>query len=507
MGLSDKLAGVVDGYYKVFDPQKFNQRKAQRAIDSLTYRNSRQSRIVRGNKTTRGSGDSHVTEPDLDTLREKSRELDRDNIFAKAILDRLLEAILGTGISINIQSPNKGWNKKAERLFMDWWHSMPDARGMFSGPEFEKMVYRTLKVDGDVLVVMTKSGKLQIVEGDRIRTPKKFDKDDSVVHGVKMDKLGKPEAFYVFPHADKKRDKATNFETIDAKDAIFLGERHRYSLTRGIPCFTQSMELFDDIDAFTEASIIQQKISASHVMFIERNGGLDALDGISSAEDEYGNARQEQVMSPGTILYGDKGESAKMLGASQTGQQFGPFVTQLLRFAGIDFGLPLEILLLDFSKTNYSSARASLLTAHKHFIEQHKRFVAQFMAPVVKRKISEFMKKGLLARRDEDAYMVGSVPPKMLSLDPSKETKADVERIKAGLTSNREVCNSSGTDWQDTLGYRQDEILEAIRIADNVVKRTGVDVSFRDILGMNSDFKSEIFNEEEPNERSQDDTE
>lgn len=507
MGVSDALANAVDGFYKVVSPSKYNQRKLQRDLSSkLTYRTARQSRIVRGSATSKGSGDSHVTEPDLDTLREKSRELDRNNLFAKAILDRLNESIFGVGIDIDIVSPNKNWNKKAERLFMDWWNGMPDARGLFSGPELEKMVYRTKKVDGDVLIVMLKSGQLQVIEGDRIRTPKKYDKDKNVVHGVRVDKYGKPIQFYVFPHNDNKREKASDFSVIDAKDAIFLGERHRYSLTRGIPCFTQSMELFDDIDAFTEASIIQQKISASHVMFIERNGGIDALDGVETTEDEYGNSRQEQVMSAGTILYGEKGESAKMLGASQTGQQFGPFVTQLLRFAGIDFGLPLEILLLDFSKTNYSSARASMLTAHRFFLQQHRQFVHQFMAPIVEWKLKQFIKSGALGEPARN-YSVTSVPPKMMSLDPSKETKADIERIKSGLTSNREVCNSNGTDWIDTLKYREDEIREAIKIAQNVVKATGEDISFRDILGLSSDFKSEIFNSEETDGSTENDTE
>lgn len=501
MGVSDKLAGVVDSYYKVFNPKEYHIRRLQRELSQkMGYRNATKSRINSSIRRGNYSADDHMSEVNLDTLRDTSRGLDRDNMFAKAILDRLEEAVVGNGIDFRVQSQNKAWNRKAERMLKSWWNDTPEVRGLLSGPDLERMAMRSAHVDGDILfALLDKRGQIQAIEGDRIRNP--HNKADNVVNGVELDALGMPTRFYVHPHEDRRanrRGKKPEPTIIESDNAVFYALRHRFSQTRGVPAFTPNMELFEDIDAFTEASIIQQKMSAAHVMFIERNGGLAGLDNVTTEEDSFGNQDQVQTFKPGTVLYGEKGESAKMLGASQTGQQFAPFVTQMQRFAGLDFGLPLEILALDFSKTNYSSARASLLTAHKCFKKKHEQLVRSFLKPIFTWKINQWIKSGRLEERDD--FDIAASPPKMISLDPAKETKADVERINAGLTSNREVCNTNGTSWKDSLDYRAEEIEYAAKIAKNVVKRTDEQWSARDILGLSQKYNESIFREEDESE-------
>lgn len=503
MGVADRLANLVDGYYKIVSPYKYTQRKLQREMSTkLSYRNARKSRLNSSVRRGNYSADDNLSETDHDTLRDTSRDLDRNNMFAKAILDRQEEAVIGNGIDFKIQSPNKAWNKRAESLLRGWWYATPEVRGIFSGPDLERMALRSSHVDGDILFnLLDKRGQIQAIESDRIRDP--FRGNDNIVNGVELDRLGRPTKFYVHEHEDRRRNRGKGKDpvVIEAGNAVFLALRHRFSQTRGVPAFTPNMELFEDIDAFTEASIIQQKISAAHVMFVERNSGIGDLDNVITEEDALGNQDQVQTFKPGTVMYGEKGESAKMLGASQTGQQFAPFVTQLQRFAGLDFGLPLEILALDFSKTNYSSARASLLTAHKCFKKKHEFLLRNFLEPIFRWKIAAWQKSGMLGERSD--YDVTASPPKMISLDPAKETKADIERLKYGLTSLREVCSINGTSWKDTLQYREDEILEAAKIAKNVVKRTNEQWSARDILGLNKDFVDSIFvDEDEPGNKN-----
>ena len=492
MGIGDKLASMVDGYYKITDPAKYSQRMGARELASaFRYRSAKNTRLSSNIRYGNASADHHIQEFDLDVMRDKSRALDRDNIFFKSIMDRLGEAVIGDGVKLNFDSGNKRWNARAKRLCYDWWNGSPEARGMFSGPEIEKLVFRAFDVDGDVLCVkLPNSRKIQVIEGDRIRTPNDKRKDN-VINGVKLDAMGMPIEYYVFPHADVSVE---TYATISAEDAIFFANRHRISQTRGIPTSAQSIELYEDIDAFTEASIIQQKMSANHVMFVERNGGVDMLDNVTTTEDSQGNQRQEQISNPGTILYGEIGESAKMLGASQTGQQFSPFVTQLLRFSGLPYGMPLEILALDFSKTNYSSARGSLLTAHKSFLLRHKKFVREFLEPVFRWYVSLLVRSGQLDDRD---YVLTSTPPKVISLDPAKEVKANVEKIQAGLTTNKDVLVAEGVSWRDVMNDREEEILHAYKIATNVVMKTGEQWSTRDILGMNKNFNPSVFQTEQ----------
>ena len=502
MGISDKLAGFADSYYKITDPQKYKLRLGERQLASnLGYRATKNNRLRSNIRFGNKSADEHTNEAELDTLRDAARALDRDNIYAKAILDRLGEAILGQGVEIQIQSPNKNWNKKATKMFNDFWNDSPDIRGIFTGKEIEKLVFRAIDVDGDILINKLNNGKIQIIEADRIRDPRKASKN--VEKGIELDRFGAIKKFHIYEHEDRINSRSKHESTtINAEDAIFLANRARLSQTRGVPRFAPAFDLFEDMDAFTEASIIQQKMAANHVMAVTKHDHESIH--TTTEEDSEGNEREQEITAPGSVVYLEAGEDVKMLGASQTGQQYSPFITQLLRFSGLPFGLPLEILSLDFSKTNYSSARASLLTAHKGFLMRHKKFVREFLEPVIRWKIEMWVKSGELG--EVKSYSVSSTPPKMIVLDPVKETKADIDRIQSGLSSNREVCNVNGTSWSETLDYKEEEILKAIKIAENVVKKTGAKVDWRDILGQAKTFNEAIFREEEVDD-SENDTE
>ena len=225
----------------------------------------------------------------------------------------------------------------------------------------------------------------------------------------------------------------------------------------------------------------------------------------TEATDSLGNTYQEENFRPGQILYLDIGESAKILGPSQTGQQFWPFITQLLRFAGLCFGLPLEVVSLDFSKTNYSSARAAILVSHKAIVQKHKSLVRQFMEPVVRWKTENDIRKGILPMPSK-GYVISATAPKMISVDPLKETKADREKINGGLSTLRDIVSSNGQDWTEIMSQRSFEIEEASKIAKNLVKKTGEDWSARDILGIAKDYNADIFAEEQQDTEQQDES-
>ena len=499
--------GLINSVLKLISPHKYSKRVFDQAVAEevaqFRYRQAKRTRLRPILGSTLGSGDAHLSGGDLQTLRERGREIDRDNLFGASIMDRLEEQVIGEGINLRIQSSNKRFNGAVERLWKEWWDDAPEVRGILGGSDLERMLFRGCKVDGDILVVMLNDGSVQLIEGDRIETPSKLTDDENVINGVKVDGVGKILGYYITQSSDKVKHSKRQYKYYSADRCVFFAERHRSSMTRGISAFVRNMDLFNDIDDFMQASIIQQKIAASHVMFIERNGGLDALDGTETKTDSEGKEYQDQHIEAGIIMYGERGETAKMLGAGQTGQQFSPFITQLLRFAGLMYGLPLEILSLDFSKTNFSSAKASMNVAHKSFKKEHKRIV-KGIAKIVRWKVNEWVSQGLLQAPPSSGYVVSATPPKMTSVDPYKETLADIARIESGLTSMREVTASNGQDWREVLRFREEEITEAARIAKKIVSSTGEDWSARDILGSSKQYNPDITDDDD---NSNDDTE
>ena len=480
---------------RVKAPVGYGMRSMKDSKGSLSYRAAQTSRITPYRVGLGGSGDAHTKETDLWEMREYARRLDRDNVIAHAILDRSVEAVIGDGIRTHVESSSTSFADNAERLWKKYWNQEADSRGFRRGWELEALVYRSLKCDGDILVVKEDDGKISIVEGDRIATPsdKKNITDGTLHAGVHMDMRGKLLNFYVCKDAINNRNykhSYNDFMTISADRCLWLANTHRPSMTRGVTAFASSMQLYEDIDAFLEACIINAKMSVAHVMFIKReNGGAD-LDGTEETTDGWGNDRTEQVISPGTILYGKPGESASMIGSTMQMVNFGPFMKQLLRFAGISFGLPLEVVGLDFSDTNYSSARAAMLVAHKAHQRNHKTMVDNFLAPLMRWKIEQWIKEGLLNR--PAYYSVAATPPRQISIDPNKEMSAEVVKVQHGFSTNADVCSILGFDFDDVLQRRANEISKAKKAADKIDPD---DVNWRDLIGDAKNFDAALYSD------------
>lgn len=496
------LEKAVDYLYKVFDPKAYSERLAYRTASEhqLRYRqamdNRNRSSVTWGlNK----SEDSHLSEGDLNTLRESSRKLDRENPFVCSFNNRLEQSVIGNKLNISIRSSNSRWSEKATKEINDWWSDIPEIKGMFSGGQLERVLFRAKNVDGDILVVFLNDGRIQIIEGDRIQTPPGKGNDPLVFNGVQLNKFGGITGFYIAPDYDQRKTKAfkaDDYRFVNAADSHFIASRHRVSMTRGIPKITQNMDLMNDIDEFLNATIIHQKIVASHCMFIER---IDpGSENVFTNKDEDGNDIREQYVEPGMILTGKPGETAKILGPDQTAQQFGPVMSQLMRIAGMLYDLPLEMSILDFSQTTFSSARASLEVAHRGFSKQHNDFVKHDIAPILKWKLRQLMRQGVLDE-PRSFYRIEATPPKKISVDPMKETNADIARILASLDTHEDVCASNGKDFSDILQQRTREIESAAKAAERVVKRTDEEWQSRDIMGIE---KAKAYVQENGNNRN-----
>jgi len=494
MGIKNTLTSLVDGYREIFHPESLVKVKAARS--ALSYKHGKNRRLGPQSQAGKGSGDAHMASTEMTILREQVRQLDRDNYIAKSVMDRMLDCILGVGIKLQVSTGNKRVDALTEKLWEEYWGGSPEIRGLCNGQALERIILRSRKIDGDILIVRISNGSIQLIESDQIRTPSSLRSDRNVINGVRVDAFGRPVEFYVFPHEDaamQHNQDINKAAVIRAEDCIFVAERSRISMTRGVSAFASCIDLFDDIDGFIEASVIQQKVSASHVMVIEQKGGPDILD-TETAYDSKGRSMQVEETRPGSTLYLDVGESAKVLGAQQSGQQFGPFVTQMLRFVGLPFGMPLEITSMDFSKTNFSSARASLQLADKNFKREHNVMVREVLEKIFFWFLEDQIRIGNLPERK---YKINAVPPKMISVDPLKEIKAEIEKIGAGLSTLRDSAHADGKEWDEIMDQRQTEIMLASKIASNIVNSTGEDYSSRDILGTNVKFKPEIFQDEQ----------
>ena len=322
-------------------------------------------------------------------------------------------------------------------------------------------MYRSFLRDGDVATVKLGNGLLQTVEGDLIASPNASQLSNRMVDGVELDAAGRPVRFWLIDESSMETrnnaGRAALQGTIakDAQDVLFLARRKRLGQTRGEPAFAQSAWLFDQIDGHIEAVVTAARMAACFGVLVRRPGGFAGVPTSPSSDSTI--ERKDFRLEPGMVKQLEADEEVTTLSPAQPTQNFPDFLATIGRLLGLPFGLPLELVFLDFSKTNYSSARASLLQAYRKFRVDQFRFIAHWLAPIYRWKVAEWIADGKLDPL-EDALTHTWIPPGWQWIDPKAEADGHALALDLGLTTVAEIVEATGRDSAELFAARSREI-------------------------------------------------
>jgi len=420
-----------------------------RAVSRMltTYANSRTQRWESSprDKTTQ------QISYEIQDSRDRSRQLDERNGIATGLLNRCVDNVIGSGIRPQAGSSSESWNKKAEELFNDW-SSRADVRGLGDLYSYlQPLWFREYLVGGDCGIILLKDGSLQTVDADAISTPIKMSGQSNINDGVEMDNLGKPVRFWV-QNGDKTKHKA-----ISAHDFIYYPHIRTVRGTRGEPAFHQTDKYFDQIDGSIEAVVMASQMAAMFGLLIKSEGDIGTLTSLPTTSDARGTSKPAMDLEPAMIKHLMPGESIEQIKPEHPGTNYPEFISLILRLVGLPLGLPLELVLLDFSQTNFSSARASLIQAQRTFKNHQNSFRKTILERIWRWRISKFMKEGLLPNI-KDAFSHRWITPGWPYIDPDKEMQANMLAIDAGLSTLSITAAGLGYDYEELLAQRAKEI-------------------------------------------------
>ncbi|HHN72500.1 MAG TPA: phage portal protein, partial [Thermopetrobacter sp.] len=142
---------------------------------------------------------------------------------------------------------------------------------------------------------------------------------------------------------------------------------------------------------------------------------------------------------------------------------FGSFVETVLRHIAAGLHIPYELLAKDFSKTNYSSARAALLEAWRYFNGRRRWLTDYWLRPIYELWMEEAVDAGLIEApgfyANRDAYTACRwIFAGRGWVDPVKEAQAAKIRMETGLSTLEAECAEQGLDWEDVLRQQRREM-------------------------------------------------
>ena len=484
----------IDDFIGVFSPFAAAKRRYFRFISQNmfgSYRGADGGRL-RGSWMPGGGSADHDLLVDLPKLRERSRDLVRNDGIASGAVDTIITNIIGSGIrpqsrldkeTLKINEDYAEQLQKQIEKIWERWVDYADAGNRLDFYEMEELVERQRFVNGEAIVIplrVTNSQRrrpytlaLQVVEADRLTTPVGFYSNKSVRSGVEVGEYGEPVSYfirkvhpgdinYAMQVAATGLDNYTRYPAYNS-----LGDPNIYHLyhvkrpgqSRGEPFFAPVLNLFKDRFEYMESELVANRVAACFALFIKKDQAY--TNSIMRAKDENGQRMEE--LSPGLVEYLNPGESIESFNPNRPGGTFGLFIERVLRDISSGLNIPYEILAKDFSKSNYSNTRAALLEARRFFMMQQRFVSDKFGQPVLIALMEEAYLMGELPILDfyqnRAAYVRSRwIAPGWQWVDPKNEVEAAVSSVDANLSTLAEEAATQGQDWEDNLEQRAREL-------------------------------------------------
>ena len=305
--ISERLSNGMDNVVSFFSPKAGFKRKMYREAINISqkfgaYKGATRSRLYSSWLPGGGSADQDLL-PELTDIRERSRDLNRNDAHASGITSTMTVNVVGTGIrpqsrvdkeAIGIdEKAANDFQKKAERIWKKWL-PFADAGERMDFYEIQQLVDRQILENGEAIIVPTMlknknrpySLALQEIESDRLATPPDKRGDKSVRSGVKIGERGEPVSYFIQKtHPGdvmyRTKESAKEFVEIRAKNAyerrnIFhLYYVLRSGQTRGIPFFAPVLTYFKDLAEYAEAELVAARIAACFSLFITSESSMD----------------------------------------------------------------------------------------------------------------------------------------------------------------------------------------------------------------------------------------
>lgn len=406
---------------------------------------------------------------ELQILRVRSRDANRNHPVAVGASDTLAHNIVGSGLKPQSRIPYKligiseqraaDLQMQAEAAFEKWTpYASADNRMGFDELQFVALL-KTVE-DGEIIALPTWAKEswrpygrcIELLESERLSTPTKTKGGDkSIKHGIKLGSRGEPQTYHI-----RKANSLTEYLPIPARDSagrpkiLHVFPTRRPGQMRGIPYFAPVLTYFQDLASYLEAEIVAARVAACLSVFISK----DERFGMTGRESSSNSTVQE--LSPGLIARLNTGESINVVDPKRPGDSFAPFVESVLRLIGVGLGLPYELLVKDFSKTNYSSARAALLEGRRVFKTWRGWLAGKFCQPIWQLVIEEAYLRGEFDAPDFYKYLHEYTRAAWIGggwgwVDPVKEVEASRKAIDYGLSTLAKEAAAQGDDWEENL--------------------------------------------------------
>jgi lambda family phage portal protein len=440
-----------------------------------------------GAKSTRLNRDFNVSNnhfevqagSDREMLKARARWLSANNPITKSIDKSLQKNVIGTGIKLqsNIKDsdvPNaKALNDEIESLFEQWSSKNNfDITKRMDFTTFQLLALKHKITDGEILVnkIFTKDKdfplKIQLIESDMFDNAKTKNGSNNVLSGVEIDSFGAVIAYHL-----KKSYDGFASQRYDAESILHYYEMERATQYRGITDYAQTINNLKDFSAYQDSEIVKNRILSSFAIFMKTPNLKSSVFGDQQKGKAQGLTDPIKEITAGMIKYLKNGEEPHVVQSNQMNTAYNEFITTTIRLIAAGRDISYELAFRDYSKVNFSSARASLIQDHKKFDMEQIGLVSNVISPTYESFLDSMVLSGRLKVgakywSEKQKYLKPSwTMPKREWVDPVKDINAIKEELALGITTRTDIAKSRGKNWDDVIEkqYQEEQKIKELK--------------------------------------------
>jgi capsid protein len=451
------------------------------------------------------TGDA-VSRYDRPTLVAMTRQLDDENMVYATIFDRLCSNLLGpNGFTLQARTGSDAVNQIIENELWPAFTASPEYRDLFSWKDCQYLTMRDMIGVGDIGFIKLKNGQLQAIENERINTPsgnqiKNLPNGRKVEQGIEMTKAGRVLAYWITEPNRWGFQAAAKGHRVDKKNFIYChGKAQRFSRSRPIPPFIQVASSTFRLDDILNSEAIAWQLLSKHAVIVTQAAasetGYDLSVDDEQTENVEGTVTDRVTESEaGIFFWGEEGEEVRGVDRNLPGKDFPASVRSFLQLFAMRIGLPLEILMLDWTKTNFASGKGALVQASQNIREWQVRIVEQLHQQVYEWKVRQWIDDDLIPEFDTVANHEW-FPPVPPWVDPIEQAKSWGIQVAQGQVTYSNMLKQNGKDRDTQIEERKQDYQAAITAADELMKANpGVQISWKPFAGLEEGKTEAAFN-------------
>ena len=453
-----------------------------------------------------------------DRMVSRARDLVRNDGWANGVVDRILDNAIGSQFRLSSKPDYRALVRQCAALDETWaaefgsaveaeWRLYSEDVGRWCDASRTQTMTQMFSValaqkliDGDSIAIMEwlpeqkgfgaarYATAVNLVDSDRLSNPYDVPDEAHLRGGIEVNHFGAPHAYHI------RRAHQNDFyltvqsmiwdrierETPWGRPIVVHDFDRRYRATqhRGTSIFAPILGTFKMLNRYDSAELQAAVLQTVMAFFIE--SPYDQDDFAEALSENSGDLKTYQGLRMGfhdhnPVMAGGvripklfPGEKINTVTATRPSSHFDAFEHAVLRRMAASTGASAEQISQDWSKTNYSSARAALLESWKTLIRRRTDFAIGTASPIFAAWLEEAVEgplKSLMPRRAPEFPEFRSayarcrwIGPGRGWVDPVKERQGAVLGLDAGFSTLENEAAEQGHDWEEVLHQRAKEV-------------------------------------------------